>query len=463
MQGKVGPMKAPVLGVFLVLAVAAPMVAQQYKDPDETPKDAVIKRDETVKPEGRYANMPDEAVPYRRFTKPYYDWFVREDTLQYNGAADQRPDGDPAHLREIAIGFMSPLENNPESAFGIPELHGAQLAIEEANARGGYKGKPYALKIHNESALWGASSAELVKMRFNENCWAMVGCVDGQNCHIALRTSLKLEVPIVDVGTTDPTVTETRIQWLLHNFPDDRQQGYTLADYVFKNLKLKRIGVLRTQTRYARIGVEKFNDEARRMGHQPVLEVKFERGDKDFSPQLRMLRDAKIEGLVIWGEAEEAGLILKQMRHMGMNQPVFGGSRLAYPRLLELAGPAAEGLVVTSPLDPTRKDPKWVAFHDAYRQKFHDEPIDYAASAYDGANILIAAIEKAGLNRGRIMDVLRNFQMKAYQGVVGTDYFDYTLNNISPVNLARVKDGKFEYWLAPRQAGHEGAAHTGGQ
>ncbi len=255
----------------------------------------------------------------------------------------------------------------------------------------------------------------------------------------------------MDVGTTDPTVTETRIPWLLHNFPDDRQQGYTLADYVFKNLKLKRIGVLRTQTRYARIGVEKFNDEARRMGRQPMLEVKFERGDKDFSHQLGMLRDAKIEGLVIWGEAEEAGLILKQMRQMGMKQPVFGGSRLAYPRLLEIAGPAAEGLVVTSAMDPTRKDPKWVAFRDAYRQKFHEEPIDYAASAYDGMNILIAAIEKAGLNRGRIMDVLRDYQMKTYQGVTGTDYFDHTLNNIAPVNLARVKDGNFEYWLAPRQ------------
>jgi hypothetical protein len=78
-------------------------------------------------------------------------------------------------------------------------------------------------------------------------------------------------------------------------------------------------------------------------------------------------------------------------------------------------------------------------------------------------NILIAAIEKAGLNRGRIMDALRDYQMKTYQGVTGTDYFDHTLNNISPVNLTRVKDGKFEYWVAPRQAGHEGVARTGGQ
>jgi len=459
LRNEVVSMKKTLLSALLLLAMSMP-VAAQYKDPEENPKDAVIKREETVKPEGRYANMPDEAVPYRRFTKPYYDWFVQKDTLQYNGAADQRLDGDPARLKEIAIGFFSPVENNPEMVFGIPALHGAQLALEEANAHGGYHGKPYALKLHNESALWGASSAELVKMLFDENCWGMVGCIDGQNCHIVLRTTLKLEVPMVDIGTTDRTVTETRIQWLLHNFPDDRQQGYTLADYVFKTLKLRRIGVLRTQTRYARIGVGEFSDEARRMGRQPILEVKFERGDKDFAKQLRMLRDAKVEGVVLWGEAAEAGLILKQMRDMGMKQPVFGSSRIAYPQFLQIAGPAAEGVVLTSALDPTRQDPKWQAFREAYLQKFHEEPIDYAAYAYDGMNILISAIEKTGLNRGRIMDVLRDYQMKTYQGVTGTVYFDHTLNNLAPVNLARVKDGKFDYWLAPRQHGHEGAAQA---
>ncbi len=445
----------------ILLFSALPLAAQKYDEPEETPKETVIRRDETAAPAPRYANMPTEAVPYRRFTKPYYDWFVQENTIEYNGAAAKRPDGDLLQLKEIALGLFEPVENNPESIFGIPALHGAQLAVEEANARGGYKGKPFALKIHNESALWGASSTELVKMLFNENCWGMVGCIDGQNCHIALRVTLKLELPIMDTGTTDPTVTETRIQWLMHNFPDDRQQGYTLADYVFKTLKLKRIGVLRTQTRYARIGVAKFNDQARRMGRQPALEVKFERGDKDFSNQLRMLRDNKVEGIVIWGEAAEAGLILKQMRGLGMKQPVFGSSRLAYPQLLEIAGPAAEGLVVTAAFNPTRSDPKWQAFREAYVAKFHEEPIDYSAYAYDGTNILMAAIQKAGLNRGRIMAALREYQLKSYEGVAGRAYFDHTLNNISPMNMARVKDGKFEYWPAPRQGGHEGSASGG--
>src|SRR5271165_3161634 len=220
----------------------------------------------------RYANMPEEAVPYGKFTKPYKEWYVDKDTLDYFGAARERVVEEIDVSETVNIGFLGPLERNYEAQFGQAMLHGAQMALEEANARGGYgasatsRGRPYALKIHNDSAQWGASSTEAVKMVYDEHVVAVLGSVDGASTHIMLRVSLKLEFPIMDTGTTDPTVTETRIPWVIHTFPDDRQQGYTLADYVFKKRKLKRIGVIRTQSRYARVGVQKFFDEAKRMG-----------------------------------------------------------------------------------------------------------------------------------------------------------------------------------------------------
>lgn len=400
--------------------------------------------------EPRYANMPVEAVPFRRFAKPYHEWFVTKDTLEYFGAASDRPDGDISKLDEVAIGFLGPLENNPESIYGIPQLHAAQMAIEEANANGGYEGKPFALKVYNDSALWGASSTVLPNMLFKDNCWAVLGSIDGQSTHIMIRVSLKLEVPILSAGTTDRTVNETRIQWLMDIFPDDRQQGYALANYIFNDLKLKRVAILRTNSRYARIGVGIISDLARRIGRQPAMEVKFDRGDTDFTRQLKMLQAAKIDGLILWGEAAEAGLILKQMRAMGMTQPVFGSSRTAYPELLEIAGPAAEGYVAACAMDPTRKDPKWIAFRDKYRQEFGEDPDPYAAHGYDGMNVLIKAIRKAGLNRGRIMEVLRGYTMQEMDGVAGHYVFDYTLNNIAPVTLGRVEGGKFRYWTAPQ-------------
>ena len=414
----------------------------------------------------RYANMPVEAVPYGKFTKPYKEWFLTDDTLAYNGAARDRVVREILHSKTVNIGFLGPIENNPESPYGLAMLHGAQLAIDEANAKGGYgvsgmsSGRPYELKVHNDSAQWGASSTEAVKMVFDEHVVAVLGSVDAASTHIMLRVSLKLEFPIMDTATTDPTVTETRIPWLLHNFPDDRQQGYALADYIFKQQKLKRIGVIRLQARYGRIGVSKFFDEAKRMGHVPVLEVKFLRGDADFSTQLRMLQNAHLDGVVIWGEAAEAGLILKQMRSMGMKQPVFGSSRMDYQTLLETAGPAAEGLITTCALDLSSSEPKWLEFQKKYRAQFNSDPDAYATYAYDGMNMLIASIEKAGLNRGNIMDAFRDYQKTGYQGVAGHAQFDYTLNNIAPISMVRVQGGKFVYWKAPRP--EQLAAKSGG-
>jgi branched-chain amino acid transport system substrate-binding protein len=430
------------------LAVIAVLFLANPAWPQSTPTKETAKEAEVTKP---YANMPDQAVPFRRYRKPYQEWFVDPKTLEYNGAARTVPGGDLSHLPEINIGFLGPLDkDNPESQYGIPMLHGSLMAIEEANAQGGDHGKPFALKIHNDLPLWGASSMEIVKMRYDEHAWAMLGSVDGSSTHIALRATLKIELPIVDTGTTDRTVTETRIPWILHNFPDDRQQGYALADYIFNQLKLKRIGILRSTNRYGRMGDAVFFDVARRMGRQAVLEVKFEPSERDYITQLRMLREAGIDGLVLWANATQAGGILKQMRELGMNQPVFGSSRISYPELLKIAGPAAEGLVAVSNLDPTRIDPVWLDFRKRYLQRFNEEPDAYAARAYDGMNILIASIKKAGLNRGLIMDALREYGSKDFDGVSGHVLFDYTLNNIAPLTFAQVKDGKFIYWTAHR-------------
>jgi len=188
------------------------------------------------------------------------------------------------------------------------------------------------------------------------------------------------------------------------------------------------------------------------MGHQVIMELKFDRGDKDFSRQVRMLKAASLDGVVIWGESPEAGLILKQMRAAGLDIPAFAGSRVCYKETLDIAGPAAEGLVCTAPLDPTRTDPEWVSFLGRYRQRFDEEAIDYAAYSYDAMNIIIGAVEKAGLNRGRIMDALREYRLKEYRGVSGVAFFDNSLNNVGQLTFARVKNGKFEYWpVPPRQ------------
>jgi ABC-type branched-subunit amino acid transport system substrate-binding protein len=126
-----------------------------------------------------------------------------------------------------------------------------------------------------------------------------------------------------------------------------------------------------------------------------------------------------------------------------MSVRIFGSDRMASRAFLEAAGEAAEGVVAAATHDPTRDDPRLRAFVEAFTQRFDRAPETFAAHAYDGANILLAAVEKAGPNRVRIRDAL--YENSHYDGVTGPIIFDTTLNDIGPVYLASVTNGRFEY------------------
>jgi len=398
--------------------------------------------DRTLEP---YGGVPDDLRPFSRFTKPYYENYTKE--VEYNGAARDARTVKASEVSEVAIGFLGPIRDHKDIALGTAMLHGAQMAVDEANARGGYGGKPFALKVHNDGALWGSSSNEIVKMVYEDKVWAMLGSISGDSTHIALRVSLRAELPIVNSAATDPTIPETIIPWILNAIPDDRVQSYTLARRIYSDLGLKRIALLRVNERYGRFGVLKFRDASRRLGHPLIIEQKFMPGDMDFTHQLRVIQDSDVEGIVLWADAAPAGMILKQMREMGMQQRVFGAARVVGDDLFRIAGDAANGLEVVYPYDPNRDDPDWVAFQKRFSEKYSTHVDLFSAMAYDTMNILLNAICRAGLNRGIIRDAL--YGLGHYKGVTGEMIFDPNAKNIAPLYLGAVNEGKLTFRRYP--------------
>ena len=388
-----------------------------------------------------YTGAPDDLRPFSRFTTPYHEYY--QDLIEYNGAARDVPDPDLKDLSEIRIGFLGPLYDHPQQVLGNRMLNGATLAIEEANASGGYGGKPFKLMLHNDSAIWGAASNEVVKMVYDEKVWAMFGSISGDTTHIALRVTLKAETPLVISAATDPTIPETIIPWSFTDIQDDREQGYTLARHIYDELGLKRIAILRVNDRYGRFGVPKFRDASRRLGHPVVIEQKFRPGDTDFRHQLQVIEDSRVDGIVLWTDIGPAAMILQQMQELGMKQRVFGSHRTIGDELVKLAGTAAEGFEAVFPYDPTRTDHRWLDFNARYEARFHEKPDQFASLAYDAMQILLDAICRAGLNRGRIRDALTG--VESYKGVTGDMVFDPNCKNIAPLFLARVRNGSIEY------------------
>lgn len=413
----------------------------------------------TMKP---YAQEPEDLRPWAKFGTAYYEHYTN--LVEYNGAAYDLPDPDLSTLNEIRIGFIGPLYDHPDQAFGERMLHGAQFAIDEANAAGGYCGKPFKLMLHNDSAIWGASSNEVVKMAYDDNDWAMFGSISGDTTHIALRVALKAEIPLVNSAATDPTIPETIIPWYFTVIQDDRVQSYTLARHIYTELGLKRVALLRVNERYGRFGVGKFRDASRRLGHPVVIEQKFRPSDKDFRRQLQVIADSRVDGIVLWTDEAQTAEILKEMKELGMKQRVFGSHRTLGENLLKAAGAAAEGFSAVYPYDPSRSEKPWLDFNTRFAAKYGEKPDHFAALAYDQMKILLSAICKAGLNRGRIRDALTATQ--TYDGVTGHMVFDPNCKNVSAMFLGTVRNGKIEYRRAPMEkayakVGEDGVQYAG--
>ena len=397
-----------------------------------------------------YTRSSDDVEPFRHIA-PFKEHFLEQ--LQYTGPGRAYPE--PQKVETVKVGFIGPIASTVSVAtggkltgleLGKSMLRGCQLAIEHANARGGYldRGVPFELVVSNDNGLWGASGNEIIRMAYTDKVWAILGTIDGANSHIAIRVALKAEILMMNSGDTDPTFIETNIPWVARCIGDDRQMGYLLTDYMYRKQGFTRVAVMRASSRYGRFGIREVRDSSRRLGHPLAIEMAYRLGGDDFSLQLQRVKDSNVDAVVHWGDAADGARILNQMREMGMTQPFFACERCVSDEFLEIAGANAEGVICGFPWDPTRTDPALEEFRRAHREAFESEADTYSAHAYDGMNMLLEAIQAAGLNRAKIRDVIAH-RPGTYQGVTGPIPMSAMLDDIGDVFLARVENGKFVF------------------
>ncbi len=413
-----------------------------------------------LKTDENYAHTSRDLEPFRHVT-PYKRHFLEQ--MEYYGAGRTIPE--PEDVKTVKIGFIGPIEptvsvatggkSHNEELLGKKMLQGCVLAIEEANAQGGYlrRNIPFELVVSNDNGLWGSSGNEIIKQAYKDNVWAILGTIDGANSHIAIRVALKAEVPMMNSGDMDPTFIETNIPWVFRCVGDDRQMNYLLADYLFRKLKMKRVGIIRASNRYGRFGVREIRDSARRLGYPIPIEMAYQLGQTDFSLHLDRIQAANVDAVVHWGNADDGARILNQMRARGMNQPFFVCDRCVSREFVEIAGKNADGVIGCYPWNPDRKDPKLDAFRERFRKRFENdekfgkdaEVETYSAHAYDGMNMLIWAIQVAGLNRAKIRDVLA-YRTQPWPGVTGDIIFSAAMDDIGEVYLAKYENGRWRYY-----------------
>jgi branched-chain amino acid transport system substrate-binding protein len=220
-----------------------------------------------------------------------------------------------------------------------------------------------------------------------------------------------------------------------------------LAEFVVKQLGLKRPAVIHLNTDWGRISKDIFVKAAKDNGAEVVATEGFLPDEKDYRSTLVRIRDAKPDGIVILAYYADGALIARQLRSTGIKLPVAAVSSVYSPKFLELGGDAVEGIYTKANFFPEDPRPEVQAFVKTYQAKYGKDPDNFAATAYDTIVLFAAVIKQYGADRKAIHDGLAS--IKDVPSVVfGKVTFDTQTRRVlgaKTINLV-VKNGKFAAW-----------------
>ncbi|HYC46245.1 MAG TPA: branched-chain amino acid ABC transporter substrate-binding protein [Burkholderiales bacterium] len=291
----------------------------------------------------------------------------------------------------VRIGFASPL-TGPQAHYGIDNRNGAQMAVEELNARRGSKLR-FELVVEDDQA--DPKTGTLVAQRLVDR--GIRGMVGHFNSGVTIPASTIYHdagIPQISVST-NPRYTRQGYRTAFRVMADDDKQGATLGEYAVRRLGLKRIAVVDDRTAYGQGLADAFASAVKAAGGSIAKREYVSDKDFDFRAVVTLLKAAEPQAIFFAGYDAQAGPLARQMRELGVKAVLLGGETINTAKFLELAGPAAEGHIASTPGAALSRRPNGPAFDRAYRARWKQEIGLYAPYFYDAVMVLAAAMEKA--------------------------------------------------------------------
>lgn len=341
----------------------------------------------------------------------------------------------PEGLAEVKLGWFGP--DDPAHPEGGSSYRGATLAVEEANAEGGFRGVPFRLVAGWSDSPWTGGAAQAARLVYREEVWAIAGSVDGAATHVVEQVAVKARVLVVGPGGTDGSVNMANVPWMLSLLPSDAAQAPRLVDALSASVLGGTFAVLSGTDHDSRAAWDAVRAELTRRGMAPAQHLELGPEETGIAMPVTAVVARRPRAVLVLSGARTAGRIVRELRKAGHAGPVLGGATLGRDGFRREAREAAEGAVFPLLAEPS---PAWDAFVERFRKRFGREP-DYAAgSSYDAVKLLVQGVREAGPNRPRILDAVRS--LSPFAGVAGKVDFDSLGRNRRAVGLGTVRRGR---------------------
>lgn len=332
--------------------------------------------------------------------------------------------GFPAKAQNIEIGLVAPL-SGPAASYGKDILNGVSLALEEINAAGGVAGRKLVLVEGDDRG--SPKDAANVTQSFvsNPRMLAMIGGATSTATFGAVPIAQKGKLPFIITLASHPDLTKEG-DYIFRNSITQEQEGPALGKLVSSCLNAKTVGIIHLNNDWGLAMTKEFKKALQRLNIKVVAEESYDPGENiDYSAKLAKVKASNPDIFWFGSQYNDLALVLKQVQRLNFgNKPLVASAGADSTGLLDVAGPAANGVYLHSPFSPESPDPKVKAFTAKFQQKYKQTPNLFSSQAYEGMYILAREIPRGGFTREGLQKSLLN--MPPYTILGGAIVFDPT-------------------------------------
>jgi len=349
----------------------------------------------------------------------------------------------------IEIGATVPL-TGPAALSGTQYHNSLRLAEEQINKTGGINGKPIRFLFEDaQSSNPTALNAFVKIVQEKKPAFVFLSSYSTQNLAVAPEV-LKAKVPVMYAGGAD-AIHALRNPYMFRIRPADSTAAQAMAQFVKNGLKATKPGIIYIQNDFGQGAARAATKLLADAGITVVASEAYGINDKDMSAQLLNLKNKGADAIIALSFPQDGALLLRQIKTMGLKQPVVASSGTFLPAAMQLMSPSdLENVwgVIDALLET---NPHAANFLKEYKARFRTDADAYAAVYFDGAMMLADAMRKVGPDPEKLREHLAG--IRNYQGVAGVFSFDASGNGVHEVTIVNFRKGTKDMVFVSRVAG----------
>lgn len=312
----------------------------------------------------------------------------------------------------------------PASFLGEPEKNTLLMLADELNAKGGVEGRKVEVIINDDESDVNKCVMAAKKLIEQDKVAVVLGPSISGNTLAISKFFAPAKIPLVSCSAAEKIVKPVD-PWVYNTPQLDRHAvGKILADA--KKKGYAKLAILTVSDGYGQAGRAVLQELLPAQGFTLVADEVFGPKDTDMSAQLTKIKGAAPDAIICWGTNPGPAVVARNRAQLGITTPLYMSHGVASKKFIELAGDAAEGLIlpagrlvaVSQVPDGHPQKALLTKYVDDYTKKFGSAPSTFGGHAYDAFMLVIEAI-KAGKS-AKPQDIRDNLEkIKNLPGTAG--------------------------------------------